>query len=95
MATSKSPGRIRKPRRRKLELYLLNDSVNSYEHVINVLTSVMPLCNKLHAEQIAILTHNTGECEIHKGFQPEIFGLYIQFQKARLKVQLRDYDTKK
>ena len=96
MATSKSdtPTKKRRPRRIKLALYLLNDSVNSYEHVINVLTSLMPLCNKLRAEQIAILTHNTGECEIYNGYPPEIFVLYAQFQKSRLKVQLRDYSTK-
>jgi|TARA_Y100000310_G_scaffold306602_1_gene347897 ATP-dependent Clp protease adapter protein ClpS len=94
MVKSKSTGRTKKPRRKKLSLYLLNDSVNSYEHVIDVLTTLIPLCNKLRAEQLAMLTHNVGECEIYRGFQPEIFILYAQFQKARLKVQLRDYNTK-
>ena len=95
MATSKSdtPTKKRRPRRKKLSLYLLNDSINSYEHVINVLTTLLPLCNRLHAEQIAVLAHNVNECEIYKGHPPEIFVLYAQFQKAKLKVQLRDYNT--
>jgi len=95
MAKSKSTGRTKKPRRKKLSLYLLNDSIHSHEYVINTLTILMPLCNRLRAEQIALLTHNTGECAIYKGFQPEIFILFAQFQEAKLKVQLRDYTVKK
>ncbi|MBC8298306.1 MAG: ATP-dependent Clp protease adaptor ClpS [Pelagibacterales bacterium] len=95
MEKSKSNTRTKKRRRKRLSLYLLNDEFNSFEYVINILTSLLPLCNKLRGEQIAMLTHATGECEVYTGFPPEIYILFAQFQKAKLNVQLRDYSKTK
>jgi ATP-dependent Clp protease adapter protein ClpS len=95
METSKSTGRIRKPRRKKLSLYLINDSIHSFEYVIDVLTDLLPMCNKLRAEQIAIITNGSNECQIYTGFPPAIYLLHARLQKAGLTVQIRDYSKTK
>jgi ATP-dependent Clp protease adapter protein ClpS len=73
-------------------LYLLNDNTNSFKYVIKSLTSFLPLCNPLRAEQIAMIVHNTGECDIYNGFAPDIYMIYAAFQKAGLNVQIREYN---
>ena len=78
-----------------MSLYLINDDVNSFDYVISVLTSTIPMCNTLRAEQIAMLVHEAGECHIHTGFPPEIYLLYASFQKSGLKVQIRQYNKNK
>ena len=95
METSKSSGNIRKPRRKKMELYLLNDNNNSFDFVIQSLRSFVPMCNQLRAEQIAMIVHNTGECHIYSGFSPEIYMIYAAFQKYGLTVQIREYKSKR
>ena len=72
-----------------MSLYLMNDDVNSFEYVIEILLTFLPMCNSLRAEQIAQLVHNSGECHIHTGFPPEIYILYAQIQKSGLTVQLK------
>ena len=72
-----------------MSLYLINDDVNSFDYVISVLTSTIPMCNTLRAEQIAMLVHEAGECHIHTGFPPEIYIMYAQIQKAGLEVKLK------
>mgnify|MGYP002624015337 FL=1 len=76
-------------------LYLLNDNENSFEYVIQSLCSILPLCNTLRAEQIAMIVHNTGECNIYSGFAPEIYLLYAHLQKLGLTVQIREYKSKR
>ena len=95
METSKSSGNIKKRRRKRMNLYLLNDNENSFEYVIESLRSFIPMCNILRAEQIAMIVHNAGECSIYSGFAPEIYMLYAMFQKAGLKVQIREYKSKR
>ena len=94
MGISKSSGNIkkRKPRRKRMNLYLLNDNKNSFDYVIECLTSFVPMCNSLRAEQIAMIVHNTGECSIYSGFTPEIYMIYTSFQKSGLLVQIREYN---
>ena len=72
-----------------MSLYLMNDEINSFDFVIHTLTKIIPMCNSLRAEQIAMLVHNSGECHIHTGYPPEIYILYAQLQKTGLTVQLK------
>ena len=95
METSKLSGNIRRRRRKRMKLYLLDDNVNSFEYVIDSLTSFIPLCNSLRAEQIALIVHNTGECSIYSGFAPEIYMIFAAFQKAGLQIQIREYKPNK
>jgi len=95
METSKSSGSIKRPRRKRMKLYLLNDNENSFEYVMQSLQSFIPMCNSLRAEQIAMIVHNTGECSIYSGFAPEIYMIYALFQKAGITVQIREYKSKR
>jgi len=81
----------RRPSRKRMSLYLMNDNTNSFDNVIYTLTQYLPMCNTLRAEQIAMLVHNTGQCHIHTGYPPEIYVLYAQIQKTGLKVELKLY----
>jgi len=74
-----------------MQLYLLNDDTNSFEYVINVLASTLPMCNTLKAEQMAILVDGSGSCHIYSGFNPEIYLIYARCKKAGLNVQIREY----
>ena len=56
-----------------MSLYLMNDEINSFEYVISTLCRLLPMCNTLQAEQIAILVHESGECHIYRGFPPNIY----------------------
>lgn len=76
-------------KKRKLKLYLLDDELNSFEHVITVLTALMPACNTLRAESIAMIVHTAGACQIATGIGPDIFVLYAQLKKAGLTVELK------
>ena len=91
MGNSKSTGNIKKrqPRRKRMSLYLMNDDHNSFEFVIHSLSTILPMCNTLRAEQIAQIVHKSGECHIHTGFPPSIYILYAQLQKQGLTVQLK------
>ena len=72
-----------------MSLYLMNDNVNSFDYVIHVLSSMLPMCNSLRAEQIARLVHDSGECHIHTGYPPSIYILYAQLQKTGLSIKLK------
>lgn len=53
-----------------VSLVLLNDDVNTFEHVIK---SLVEICghDSVQAEQCAMLVHFKGSCEIKKGL-PEL-----------------------
>ncbi len=95
MEISKLFGKLPKGRRKRMELYLLNDDVNSFDYVIQSLTDLLPMCNILRAQQIALLVDGRGECSIYSGFAPEIYILYATFQKLGLNMQIRQYKPKK
>ena len=95
MEKSKLFGKSPRRRRKRMQLYLLNDDVNSFEYVIDALTTMLPMCNILRAEQIAMLVDGAGECSIYSGFAPEIYLLYAHFQKLGLTVQIREYKPKR
>lgn len=78
-----------------MQLYLLDDNENSFDYVIQSLITLLPMCNTLRAEQIAILVDGNGECSIYSGFAPEIYMLYATFQKLGLQVQIREYKPKR
>ena len=96
MEISKSSGNIkrRRPRRKRMHLYLLNDDKNSFHYVIDSLRTYLPMCNALRAEQIAMIVHNTGECSIYSGFTPEIYLIFTALMKSGLSVQIREYKSK-
>ena len=48
------------------KLYLINDSYNTFDHVINCLVAICGH-NALQAEQCALITHYNGKCEIAIG----------------------------
>ena len=92
MEISKSSGSIKRRRRKRMYLYLLDDNKNTFDYVIDSLTAFVPMCNSLRAEQIAMIVHNTGECSIYSGFAPEIYMIYTAFIKAGLNVEIREYN---
>ena len=51
---------------REKSLYLINDTYNTFEHVINCLVVICEH-DELQAEQCALLTHYKGSCEIAIG----------------------------
>ena len=55
METSKSSGNIRRRRRKRMNIFILNDDRNSFDYVMHVLMNIIPMCNSLQAEQIARL----------------------------------------
>ena len=89
MATSKSTGNIkkRKPRRRRLHIYLLNDEHNSFEYVIKVLMAVLGH-NVYQAEQCAMITHEAGKCHVHSALGTEAYLIYEVLAKHGLTVKL-------
>jgi len=95
METSKLFGKLPRRRRKRMYLYLMDDNYNSFDNVIEILTSFLPMCNSLRAEQIAMIVHNTGECSIYSGFAPEIYILYAGMQKSGLTVQIREFNKNK
>tara|TARA_R100001594_G_scaffold57490_1_gene91419 strand:+ start:3961 stop:4248 length:288 start_codon:yes stop_codon:yes gene_type:complete len=95
METSGSSGVAPKRQRRKrVYLYLLDDDYNSMEYVIKSLIVVLPMCNSLRAEQLALITHNNKECLIHSSLNSTIYIMYAQLQKLGLKVDIRYNKTK-
>jgi len=95
MEISKLFGKLPKGRRKRMELYLLNDNINSFDYAMQSLTDLLPMCNTLRAQQIVLLVDGHGECCIYSGFAPEIYVLYAGFQKLGLKVQIREYKPKR
>ena len=94
METSGSSIPLRRKRRKRLELYLLDDNFNTFNYVIEILSAYLPMCNALQAEQMAIITNGSGQCRIYSGFPPEIYTLYAYLQKNGLNVQIREYKPK-
>ncbi len=89
METSKSSGNTkkRKPRRKRLFIYLINDEVNSFEYVHKVLMSVC-MHNTFQAEQCAMITHEAGKCHIHSALGTDAYLIYEVLLKNGLTVKL-------
>ena len=80
----------KKKRRRKQYLYLMNDDVNSFEHVQATLISLIPWMNDIKATSIATIVHNNGMCDIYEGFAPETYVLAAQLRKMGLRIQIHN-----
>ena len=91
MENSKSNGNIkrRRPRRKRYTIHILNDDINSFQYVIETLKTTIPMCNYLQAEQMAMLIHEGGSCDVYSGFTPEVYIIYAQLQKSGLSVQIK------
>ena len=91
MEISKSNGNIKnkRPRRKRIHLYLLNDDINEFHYVIEILQTFIPMCNSLRAEQIAHIVHKAGRCDVYSGFAPEIYLIYSNLRKSGLNVELK------
>jgi ATP-dependent Clp protease adapter protein ClpS len=57
----------KRKRQRQVEIYLVNDDTTTFQHVIEALSSTLPECSTIRAEQIATITHRTGMCHIYTG----------------------------
>ena len=68
----------RRPRRKRLYIYLMNDNVNAFEYVIKVLQSVLGH-NVYQAEQCAMITHNAGKCLVHSALDRDAY-LFIKLK---------------
>lgn len=78
-----------KKKNRRCVLYMHNDSVNSFEHVIKTLSSTLPMCNTLRATQLAHLVHENGSCAVYHGRQRESLMIYGMLNKSGLKITLQ------
>jgi ATP-dependent Clp protease adaptor protein ClpS len=63
---SPSPWANRRSEEQEKSLFLLNDEINTFDHVIR---SLVDVCghDELQAEQCALLTHHKGGCVIKIG----------------------------
>jgi ATP-dependent Clp protease adapter protein ClpS len=57
----------KRKRLRTVEVYLVNDNTTTFQHVIESLSSTLPECSVIRAEQIAMITHAKGVCHIYTG----------------------------
>lgn len=64
-------------------LILINDDVNTFDHVIE---SLIDICNhsEEQAEQCALITHLKGKCAIRKGDREQLFQLKQQLSERQL-----------
>jgi ATP-dependent Clp protease adapter protein ClpS len=74
---------------RNLKLYLVNDSVNTVNHVVKALSSYVPFVNEYRAEQMAIIAHNAGRCQIYHGKMNDVFFIHAQLMREGLHVEMR------
>lgn len=70
------------------KLVLLNDNHNTFEHVIDVLSTVMGF-ESSRSEQIAILVHTKGKCNIKEGPYREILPYYTGLKEQGLTVEIQ------
>jgi len=76
-------------RNKKVRLFLHDDSVNSMDHVIETLSGIIPGCNVIKANSIALIVHNSGKCQIYHGFMKEAIYLYAQLVRNGLTVSVQ------
>ena len=68
-------------------LYLINDTHNTFEHVINCLVAICEH-DALQAEQCALLTHYKGSCEIAIGTTKDLILLQEDLALYGLDVEI-------
>lgn len=70
------------------ELVLLNDEVNTFDYVIEVLIRVCKH-DSIQAEQCAWLTHFKGKCGVRFGELEEMRGLCMSLLEAGLRAEVK------
>lgn len=70
------------------ELILLNDEVNTFDYVIDVLIRVCKHTS-IQAEQCAWLTHFNGKCSIRSGNLEDMIALCISLLDANLSAEVQ------
>lgn len=75
-------GRLRGQEEEK-SLLLINDEVNTFDHVIQSLVNVCGH-DEMQAEQCAVLTHHKGGCVIKMGDAVELEKLSIRLRELNL-----------
>jgi len=68
-------------------IILYNDDVNNFIHVINCLMLYCDHC-KEQAEQIALIVHNSGKCDIKHGSYNKLRPIYEALQEHQLSVKI-------
>lgn len=70
------------------KLYLVNDDVNTFDHVVD---SLVKVCKHepLQAEQCALLTHYKGVCEIKRGTYNDLIKIANGLMDRQLKIDLQ------
>jgi len=69
--TSDSSKRAPKNKVKLKSLMLIDDDYNTFDYVIDCLEAICDH-DSLQAEQCAVLTHYTGECEIKVGLEEDL-----------------------
>ena len=70
------------------KLVLLNDQVNSFEHVILCLVTVLDYTSE-QAEQVSLIVHNAGKCIIKTGLFNELEPIYNQLSLYGLTLEIQ------
>jgi ATP-dependent Clp protease adaptor protein ClpS len=70
-------------------LWLFNDDYNTFEFVIDTL---MELCRHTHeqAMQCALITHNTGKCDVYRAGYEEVERIANTMLNRRLTVKITE-----
>jgi len=71
-----------------LKLFLINDDINSFEHVIEVLIDICQH-SYIQAEQCAMLTHFKGSCSIKSGTRDILEQLKKDLMEHNLSAEIR------
>lgn len=74
------------------KLVMYNDNENSFPYIMACL---IKFCshNPIQAEQCALIAHNKGECSIKTGDFLEIFDIYNDFEKVRIKTEIHEHES--
>jgi ATP-dependent Clp protease adaptor protein ClpS len=73
--------------KKKYQLVLLDDNVNSFDDVINSLCEVLGH-NVFQAEQCATIVHNNGQCVVHYGDKEDLEFYEKVLESAGLNVKV-------
>jgi ATP-dependent Clp protease adaptor protein ClpS len=68
-------------------LILHNDSINTFEYVIDTLCEVCEH-NEAQAEQCALITHHKGKCDIKKGSWEDLAVIKDKLIRRKLSVTI-------
>jgi ATP-dependent Clp protease adaptor protein ClpS len=84
---------LKKSKRGKYQVILLNDNRNTFDHVIDCL---IESCghNEFQAHQCALIVHNAGRCAVCIDSYDQCYAVYEYLIKSKLKAKLEKYDTK-